>query len=332
MATRKKTDTSRTAQSSLNQDTIRQTISDIAQEYDGNDDEKFTKSLARYASAIQAGYDAQREASGKQYDRNKSAAENAALKRGMGRSSYNLQTLANIDEDRAKAQQDIWNNQQSDLNQFAYQLGKDMQAQSNWQAEMDYQKERAGKADEQWQQQFDYQAGRDRTADEQWEKQFNTQNSQWQQTFDTQNSQWERQFNANQAQQQVQNQQWERQFNTSNEQWNRQFEANQNQQNIANQQWERQFNTTNNQWERQFATGNEQWNKEFAAQQEQNRIANEQWEKQFNFQVEQSKPKGSSGRGTGSKEKQVTNKILKGISKTHGTGEKTANQYTKNKK
>lgn len=145
---------STTAPSDLNQDTIQQTIQDISGEY-GKEDQNFKNQLARYASSIQAGYDAQRKASDRQYAENRAAADRAALGRGMGRSSYNLQNMANIANKGAEANQEIWRNQQADLNKFAYQLNQDMQEQANWQAQMDYQKDRDKIADEQWQKQFD---------------------------------------------------------------------------------------------------------------------------------------------------------------------------------
>lgn len=143
-----------TAPSDLDQNTIQQTIQDISGEY-GKEDQNFTNQLARYASSIQAGYDAQRKASDRQYAENRAAADRAALGRGMGRSSYNLQNMANIANKGAEANQEIWRNQQADLNKFAYQLNQDMQDQANWQAQMDYQKDRDRIADEQWQKQFD---------------------------------------------------------------------------------------------------------------------------------------------------------------------------------
>lgn len=145
---------STTAPSDLDQNTIQQTIQDISGEY-GKEDQNFTNQLARYASSIQAGYDAQRKASDRQYAENRAAADRAALGRGMGRSSYNLQNMANIANKGAEANQEIWRNQQADLNKFAYQLNQDMQEQANWQAQMDYQKDRDKIADEQWQKQFD---------------------------------------------------------------------------------------------------------------------------------------------------------------------------------
>jgi hypothetical protein len=127
-----------TTPGAIDQETIKQTIQDIAKEY-GRKDKNFTSQLARYSSAIAAGYDAQRKASDEQYALNRSAADRAAMSRGMGRSSYNLQTLSNIDTKKAEANQEIWRNQQADLNKFAYQLNQDMLEQERWQKEYELQ-------------------------------------------------------------------------------------------------------------------------------------------------------------------------------------------------
>lgn len=64
-------------------------------------------SLAQQKDALQATYDKQREETQKQYDKAYSQSDRQMLSRGMQRSSYGAQTLANIAAEGAKAQGDI---------------------------------------------------------------------------------------------------------------------------------------------------------------------------------------------------------------------------------
>lgn len=64
-------------------------------------------SLAQQKDALQAAYDKQREQTQKEYDKAYSQSDRQMLSRGMQRSSYGAQTLANISAAGAKAQGDI---------------------------------------------------------------------------------------------------------------------------------------------------------------------------------------------------------------------------------
>lgn len=67
--------------------------------------------LQQQRAGLQSSYDKSREASAKQYRQAYSNADRALLNRGMQRSSYAMQTLANVDMQGAEAQQAIWDAQ-----------------------------------------------------------------------------------------------------------------------------------------------------------------------------------------------------------------------------
>lgn len=151
-------------------------------------------------------YNQRGEKISKEYDKARSAADRTLLSRGMQRSSYGAQTLANVDMQRADAlaeneadkiadyenrlqtieQQEL---QQSNFerqfaeNQRQFNAGQEFtrsenalkraQEQAQFDANLGFNRERAGVQDAQWERAFDYQAGRDAVADEQWEKTYN---------------------------------------------------------------------------------------------------------------------------------------------------------------
>lgn len=131
-----------------------------------NEDVNNQDSRTRLWQSLKTNYDAQVEESNKAYDQNYSQAETAALKRGMGRSSYNLQTLANISTEKAKAANRLGENLIA-----SYQSGLNTLEQQE-------------KEDERWNQQFAYQKERDTVADRQWQQQFDAQKDQWKQEFE----------------------------------------------------------------------------------------------------------------------------------------------------
>lgn len=175
--------------------------------------ERSDLALQQQREGLQRTYDKQREASLKNYATRYSQADRQMLSRGMQRSSYGAQVLANIDIEGAEAQQELWDQQaaaegnidaqrtqlaqqlaqqllqydageaadvlnrirqledqeyergitdQNMRNQLSTQIYQFMQqaeqqkiAQDQWQAQMDYQKQRDAIADEQWQKQFE---------------------------------------------------------------------------------------------------------------------------------------------------------------------------------
>lgn len=67
--------------------------------------------LAQQRAGLQSSYDKSREASARQYRQAYSNADRSLLNRGMQRSSYAAQTLANVAQQGAEAQQAIWDAQ-----------------------------------------------------------------------------------------------------------------------------------------------------------------------------------------------------------------------------
>ena len=175
--------------------------------------ERSDLALQQQQESLQRTYDKQRQASREEYENAYSQADRQMLSRGMQRSSYNAQILANLTQKGAEAQEAIWDQQvaaegqigaqraqlaqqlaqqllQYDTNQandvmnrireiedqeyqrgitdqntrnalstqiyeFMQQAQQQKVAREQWQAQMDYQKERDAISDEQWQKQFD---------------------------------------------------------------------------------------------------------------------------------------------------------------------------------
>ena len=169
-------------------------------------------SLQQQREGLEATYDKQREQSAKAYAQNYSQADRQMLSRGMQRSSYGAQTLANIFQQGAEAQQAIGDQQAAaeanidqQRTQLAQQLAQQLSQYSASEAadvlarirELEdkeyergmtateyknslagqiyqymYQAEQDKISQQQWQQQFDYQKEQDRISQEQWQQQF----------------------------------------------------------------------------------------------------------------------------------------------------------------
>ncbi|MBP5248667.1 MAG: hypothetical protein J6Y20_10270 [Lachnospiraceae bacterium] len=111
----------------------------------------------RLWQSLENSYNRQIEQSESDYRQAKENANRQALSRGMQRSSYALDTQANLDDKSAKATRDILSAQIADYQNRLGDLEQREQQQANWQAEFD-----ANQAAQQWsqqfqQQQFDYQ-------------------------------------------------------------------------------------------------------------------------------------------------------------------------------
>ena len=201
------------------------------------------------------------EASDRSYDQAISNADRQALSRGMQRSSYNNATLAKLDSDKTKAQNDIRENTEAAYNQAVLQ-------QQNVQDQLDFQREQAAQSQSNWQAQFD--AGRQDAAQSQanWQAQFeNTQQQQAQQQAN-----WQAQFENTQQQQAQSQANWEQQFGYQQQQdqqaqanWQAQFDNTVQQQQQAQTNWQTQFDNTVQQ--QQQAQSN--WEQEFGLQQQQ---------------------------------------------------------------
>lgn len=140
----------------------------------------------RLWDSLDYSYGQKREEVRKQYDRALSQTDNQMLQRGMQRSSYAGQTLANLRQQGADAVVDVYNQQIADYENRLADIEAREQEQSNWerqfaqsQQQIDWnQKFQQGQFDwqkDQAQQQFDYQKGRDSVSDDQWKQSFDYQ-------------------------------------------------------------------------------------------------------------------------------------------------------------
>lgn len=154
-------------------------------------------SLAQQRDAVQKTYDKQRETTQKQYDNAYSQTDRQMLSRGMQRSSYGAQTLANLANEGAKAQQDISDAQgqaEANIDAQRQQLAQQLSGQLS-----QYDTSQAADILKRYQELQDTEYNRQQTADsnrnnllakiyeytrqqeqdalskEQWEKQFNAQ-------------------------------------------------------------------------------------------------------------------------------------------------------------
>lgn len=155
----------------------------------------------RVWDSLDYSYGRKRDSSNEEFAKAYSQADRQLLGRGMQRSSYGAQTLANIDKQRIDASNDIWNQQIADYENRLYQIERDEKADQQWQAQFDegqrqfnenlgFQKERANVQDSQWQQNFDYTKERAGVQDAQWQAQFDFSKDQ----ADLQAQQWQKQF------------------------------------------------------------------------------------------------------------------------------------------
>ena len=166
----------------------------------------------RIWDSLNYSYGKKREESDKSFAKAYSQAVNQGLKTGMQRSSYGAQTLANIDNEKIKAQNDIYDQQIADYENRLYQIERD-EAEDAWKQKqfeetqrqynesLAFNKEQFGetKAQNAWNRTFQ-QTQADRSQAN-WEKEFGetqTQNA-WNRTFqqtqaDRTQSNWEKEF------------------------------------------------------------------------------------------------------------------------------------------
>lgn len=165
-----------------------------------------TLALQQSRDNLAKSYDKQREASAQQYASAYSQTDRQMLGRGMQRSSYGSQTLANLLEAGAQAQQDIYDAQtdaerqiDSQIALLAQQLSEQlMQYDASEQSDilarlwtLQQQEYDRGVAAQDRQNslaaqiyQYQYQEGRDQVADSQWQQQYDESVRQWQEEMD----------------------------------------------------------------------------------------------------------------------------------------------------
>ena len=194
--------------------------------------------LKQRKESLQATYDDQRKQSAKEYADAYSSADRLALSRGMQRSSYNNQTLANISIQGAEAQQAIDKQQaaaEADIDaqrtQLAQQLAQQLLQYNASEAadvlarirELDDQEYERGLTATEYKNslasqiyQYMYQAQRDQIADQQWQQQMDYQA----QRDQIANQQWQQQMDYQAQRDQIADQQWQQQFDESVRQYN----------------------------------------------------------------------------------------------------------------
>lgn len=157
--------------------------------------------LQQQREGLQRTYDKQREASQKEYDNAYSRADRQQLSRGMQRSSYTAQVLANLTQEGAEAQQELWDAQgaaegniDAQRTQLAAQLADQLSQYSASEAadvlarikELEDQEYDRGRENDQYKNslsaqiyQFLYQGEQDKIAQDQWQKEFDENVRQW---------------------------------------------------------------------------------------------------------------------------------------------------------
>lgn len=192
-----RTNEERQAQAQLEYDTYYSQMRRAAQQQQEQNDLR----LQQQRDALQSAYDRNRDQAAQQYAQAYSQADRALLARGMGRSSYGLQTLSNVALQGAQANADIWRQQTEAENQiedqrtqlsqqlqqtlagYEAEQAKDILKRQNELEEVDY--DRNIKAAERQtniaQQLYTnlYQQQRDTVADAQWLRQQNEAIREW---------------------------------------------------------------------------------------------------------------------------------------------------------
>lgn len=157
--------------------------------------------LQQQREGLQRTYDKQREASQKEYENAYSRADRQQLSRGMQRSSYTAQVLANLTKEGAEAQQELWDAQGAaegnidaqrthlaaqladQLSQYSASEAADVLARIKQLEDQEYDR---GRENDQYKNslsaqiyQFLYQGEQDKIAQEQWQKEFDENVRQW---------------------------------------------------------------------------------------------------------------------------------------------------------
>lgn len=161
--------------------------------------------LQQQREGLQRTYDKQREASQKEYENAYSRADRQQLSRGMQRSSYTAQVLANLTQEGAEAQQELWDAQgaaegniDAQRTQLAAQLADQLSQYSASEAadvlarikELEDQEYDRSQANSQYRDslysqiyQFLYQGEQDKIKQDQWQKEFDENVRQWNEQY-----------------------------------------------------------------------------------------------------------------------------------------------------
>ena len=222
----------------------------------------------RLWDSLNYSYGKKRESSEREYDRAYSQADRQALSRGMQRSSYNAQNLANINQRKIEASNDIWDTQIADYENRLGALEQQEAEADRWERQF-----AASREDAAWNK--DFQQKQADINQSNFQLQFNAgrEDAAWNKAFQ------ERQYGDSRADADWQKQFQERQYGDSraDADWQKQFQQQQYEANRADTAWNQAFQ------QRQYEAdrADTAWNQAF--QQEQANIQRDQWEKQFGY-------------------------------------------------
>lgn len=170
-----------------------------------------------------------------EFDKARSQADRQALSRGMQRSSYNAQTLANIDRQRIEALDDNESAMIADYENRLSDIEQQEQAADQWERQF-------GESQRQFNEQMAYNRERANVADTQWGKEYDEKLRQ----FDTQMAYNRERANAADAQ-------WEREYNERLRQFNEQMAYQRERANVSDAQWEKEYAEKLRQFNEQMA-------------------------------------------------------------------------------
>lgn len=181
----------------------------------------------RLWDSLEYTYGKKRENSDKSFAKQISQQDRTMLGRGMQRSSYGAQTMANLRKEAVRASNDIYDEQIADYENRIYQIERDEKSDEQWQKQFD-------ESQRQFNENMGFQKSESARQQGNWEKEFAetqkqnaTQNSQWQQTFNYQqgrdavaDEQWQKTFNYQQERDTVSDQHWQAEFDEGVRQFN----------------------------------------------------------------------------------------------------------------
>ena len=262
----------------------------------------------RLWDSLNYSYGKKRENSDEQFRKAYSQADRQMLSRGMQRSAYGAQTLANLDKQRVDAQNDIFDNQIADYENRLYQIEQDERAQDQWERQfaegqrqfntnLEFQageaaKNRAFQTSEREATQK-YQAGENalnrafQTSEREAQQKYNTGEREAQQNWQAEQNALARAFQTSEREAQQNFSTSERiaqQFyNTSEREAQQQYQSGENAlarefqaaQNAQNQAWQSGENALNRAQDQAQFDANLAYNRERAG------VADEQWQQQF---------------------------------------------------
>ena len=277
--------------------------------------------LAQQLNALQRSYEQQREETAKAYNQAYSQADRQLLSRGMQRSSYGAQTLANLSQQGAEAQNRIGEAQTADIGnieaqrtQLAEQLAEKLEGYSANEAadvlarikELEDQNYERGMTNAQYRNQLASQIYEYLTAEKSSEKADEWKEREFAESvrqFDLSNELDRKELDRRLSNDEITSEQWMLQYNhalendaITHDQWQQQMDYQRDRGRISDEQWEQQMayqksrdTVSDEQWNKTFEASQEQWQKSFDRDLANDKISAEQWAMQYNLALEERK-------------------------------------------